>query len=60
MSYDIQPLVTIEEKKKILKRAVEEGWILFFEHDPFSDCATVKVGRKYIEIETRLNISDLD
>jgi glyoxylase-like metal-dependent hydrolase (beta-lactamase superfamily II) len=34
MAYDLRPLVTLEEKKKILPRATEEGWLLFFEHDP--------------------------
>jgi glyoxylase-like metal-dependent hydrolase (beta-lactamase superfamily II) len=36
MAYDIRPLVTLEEKKNILKKAVDEGWILFFEHDPLT------------------------
>ncbi len=34
MAYDLRPLVTLEEKKKILARAVDENWILFFQHDP--------------------------
>ena len=34
MGYDLQPLVTIQEKKKILPFAVEQNWELFFEHDP--------------------------
>ncbi len=34
MAYDLRPLVTLEEKRRLLGRAVEEGWILFFEHDP--------------------------
>jgi len=34
MGYDLRPLVTLEEKRRILKRAVEENWVLFFEHDP--------------------------
>lgn len=34
MAYDLRPLVTLEEKKKILPRACDEGWLLFFEHDP--------------------------
>jgi glyoxylase-like metal-dependent hydrolase (beta-lactamase superfamily II) len=34
MAYDLRPLVTLEEKRKTLEAAVEEGWILFFEHDP--------------------------
>ncbi|MCL5034831.1 MAG: MBL fold metallo-hydrolase [Bacteroidetes bacterium] len=34
MGYDNFPLITLEEKKNVLKRAVENGWLLFFEHDP--------------------------
>src|SRR5262249_3514990 len=39
MAYDLRPLVTLEEKKKILPRAFEEGWTLFFEHDPAIEAA---------------------
>jgi len=46
MAYDVRPLVTIEEKKKILPRAYEEKWILFFEHDPKTEAVTVKPGEK--------------
>ena len=35
MSYDLFPLVTLEEKKKILPKVVSENWILFYEHDPY-------------------------
>ncbi len=41
MGYDLQPVVTVQEKKKILPRAVEENWKLFFEHDPEVILATV-------------------
>ena len=34
MAYDLRPLVTLEEKRELLARAVEEQWTLFFEHDP--------------------------
>jgi glyoxylase-like metal-dependent hydrolase (beta-lactamase superfamily II) len=40
--YDLQPLITLEEKKKILNKAVEEEWKLFFEHDPDTVMATVQ------------------
>ena len=33
MGYDVEPLVTLETKRRILKRAVEEEWLLVFEHD---------------------------
>jgi glyoxylase-like metal-dependent hydrolase (beta-lactamase superfamily II) len=42
MGYDLQPLVTLEEKKKYLKLALDENWKLFFGHDPEIAIATVK------------------
>ena len=33
MGYDVEPLVTLETKRRILRRAREEGWLLIFEHD---------------------------
>jgi glyoxylase-like metal-dependent hydrolase (beta-lactamase superfamily II) len=33
MGYDVEPLVTLESKRRILKRALEEQWLLIFEHD---------------------------
>ena len=42
MGYDLQPLVTLEEKKKHLTKAVNENWKLFFGHDPEIAFATVK------------------
>jgi len=43
MAYDHFPLKTLEEKKQMLGRAADEGWILFFEHDP--DIAAARVAR---------------
>lgn len=42
MGYDLRPLDTLREKKEVLKRAVEEGWILFFEHCPHMAAAKIK------------------
>jgi len=44
MGYDLQPVKTIEEKLSILPKAVDEDWLLFFEHDPFF--AAGKVAKK--------------
>ncbi|HET7621379.1 MAG TPA: MBL fold metallo-hydrolase [Gemmatimonadaceae bacterium] len=33
MGYDLEPLVTLETKRHILKRAREEDWLVIFEHD---------------------------
>ena len=34
MGYDVEPLVTLETKRRVLKTAAEEGWVMIFEHDP--------------------------
>ncbi len=34
MSYDLNPQVTLENKKKIFNQAIKENWILGFNHDP--------------------------
>ena len=33
MGYDVEPLVTLETKRRILAQAVDEGWLAVFEHD---------------------------
>jgi len=33
MGYDVEPLVTLETKRRILRQAVHENWLLIFEHD---------------------------
>jgi glyoxylase-like metal-dependent hydrolase (beta-lactamase superfamily II) len=58
MSYDLYPLTTIEEKKKILPQAFEENWILFFEHDPFVSSVTLSEGKKGFEIREKNIIQD--
>ncbi len=34
MGYDLEPLVTLESKRELWRRAREEAWLLLFEHDP--------------------------
>ena len=34
MGYDVEPLVTLESKRALFKRAEAENWLLVFEHDP--------------------------
>lgn len=46
MAYDLRPLRTLEEKRHILTMAVDEGWILFFEHDPNTAAGTVRMTDK--------------
>jgi glyoxylase-like metal-dependent hydrolase (beta-lactamase superfamily II) len=42
MAYDMNPLTTLNEKKSFLKEAVENDYILFFEHDPVNECCNLQ------------------
>lgn len=42
MGYDIRPLNTLEEKQRLLSKAIAEGWNLFFEHDPVNECCNLE------------------
>ena len=33
MGYDVEPLRTLESKRRLVQEALEQGWWLFFEHD---------------------------
>ena len=42
MGFDLNPLLTVAEKKQFLSRAAEDGYILVFEHDVDHEAATVE------------------
>ncbi len=49
MGYDLQPLIIMEEKKRLFQQAAEENWILFLEHDPYTCAASIKKEKeKYV------------
>ncbi len=41
MAYDLYPTETLATKKRVLPKAAREGWLLFFEHDPEVQAATI-------------------
>lgn len=46
MGYDLFPLTTLEEKKKCLKEITEKNWTVYFEHDPYNECAKININEK--------------
>ncbi len=50
-SYDLFPLETLESKKKIIKQAFEEHWLLIFQHDPKIRMGYLKKVDERFEIE---------
>ncbi|MBL7850790.1 MAG: MBL fold metallo-hydrolase [Cyclobacteriaceae bacterium] len=59
MGYDTRPLLTMEEKDKILKIAADQGYVLFFEHDPVHECCTVKHTDKGVRVDRTFRLADL-
>jgi len=51
MSYDTQPLITLQEKKIFLEEAADKKYILFLEHDYIYECCTVKKTDKGIRVD---------
>ena len=53
MGYDLQPLITLQEKQKYLKQAVDENWKLFFGHDPETAFVSVKLTEKGYQVDKK-------
>jgi glyoxylase-like metal-dependent hydrolase (beta-lactamase superfamily II) len=58
MSYDVRPLLTMEEKERVLHSAANENHILIFEHDPLYEAAMVEHTDKGIRIRERGKLTD--
>ncbi len=50
MGYDLQPLVTVSDKERILERAALAGDIVVFEHDPRIAAARIRKGERGYEV----------
>ena len=59
MSYDLRPLKTLKEKEALLKKAVKHNYLLYFEHDPHTESATVKMNeRGRIVLDEKMSVSE--
>ena len=59
MAYDMFPLTTLNEKKNFLEEAVQNDYVLFFEHDPSTECCTLQQTEKGIRVKETFKLSDL-
>lgn len=59
MAYDMFPLSTLEEKKSFLKEAVENDYILFFEHDPVYECCNLVQTEKGVRAKDYFKIEEV-
>jgi glyoxylase-like metal-dependent hydrolase (beta-lactamase superfamily II) len=58
MSYDVRPLQAIDEKARLLEEAVDQDYILLFEHDPVNEAGTVERTAKGIRIKSKGALAD--
>ncbi len=59
MAYDMFPLTSLIEKKAFLEEALAGEYILFFEHDPVSECCTLQKTEKGIRPKDFFLLKDL-
>ncbi len=59
MGYDTRPLITLQEKERILTQAADEEWVLFLEHDPQNECCTVQNTEKGVRLKETFKLSEL-
>jgi glyoxylase-like metal-dependent hydrolase (beta-lactamase superfamily II) len=59
MAYDMFPLTTLNEKKLFLTEALQNDYVLFFEHDPLIECCTLQMTEKGIKAGNTFKLADL-
>ena len=59
MAYDMFPLTTLQEKKSFLQEALEQQYILFFEHDPKTECCTLQQTDRGIRAGELFTVKDI-
>jgi glyoxylase-like metal-dependent hydrolase (beta-lactamase superfamily II) len=59
MAYDMQPLITLQEKKSFLQEAFENDYILFFEHDPNNECCTLQQTERGIKPKDSFRLDEV-
>jgi glyoxylase-like metal-dependent hydrolase (beta-lactamase superfamily II) len=59
MGYDMFPATTLSEKESFLTEALQNDYVLFFEHDPTIECCTLQMTDKGIRMKDSFKLSDL-
>ena len=59
MGYDTKPLITLNEKEHFLRKAAEEEFILFLQHDNYNECCTVKQTDKGVKLLETFKLSEI-
>ena len=60
MAYDMHPLKTLSEKKSFLTEALNNNYILFFEHDAQHECCTLHQTERGIRENEIFKLSEIE
>jgi len=59
MGYDTRPLLTMQEKELFLKKAADEKYVLFLEHDATNELCTVKHTEKGVRLDQTFGFDEV-
>jgi glyoxylase-like metal-dependent hydrolase (beta-lactamase superfamily II) len=59
MAYDTRPLLSMKEKEDFLNKAVEKKFLLFFGHDPVTECCSLQETEKGIRLENTFSLKEI-
>ena len=58
-AYDLFPETALQEKEQFLNEVAEKNYILFFEHDFYTECASLKKSEKGVVLNARFRFNDM-
>ena len=58
MGYDVRPLITMEEKSRILKDCFKSETLLFLQHDPYNEIVSLTNTDRGVRIENSSSLND--
>ena len=59
MGYDTRPLLTLTEKEKFLKQAAEQKYVIYLQHDNYSECCTVEQTDRGVRLKETFTLSEI-
>jgi glyoxylase-like metal-dependent hydrolase (beta-lactamase superfamily II) len=59
MSYDTKPLITLEDKKRFFSDVENNSTVLFFEHDLYNECCSLKKTEKGFTVNETFSLKEL-
>ena len=58
MAYDLRPLQTLKDKERLYEDAKDPNHILFFEHDLYHECCTIKETPKGYRVDKLMTLKE--